>query len=121
MTLPPDKRRVLVVDDDSQVLSKISGFLFRSGAWEVWQSHSGARALEIWAEHKDEIDVVISDVDLPDISGPALAKRFKDEKLTLGVIFISGHPRNTRVDASQIKVLCKPFTAAQVVRAIHEL
>ncbi|MGZ8868377.1 MAG: sigma-54-dependent transcriptional regulator, partial [Thermoanaerobaculia bacterium] len=80
------RKRILVVDDDPQIVSGLAALL--SDDWEVKTAETGKSALSIFAEFSP--DVVLLDVQLPDYSGIDLLHQFKMYSETSAVIMMSG-------------------------------
>ena len=80
------KKRILVIDDDPQILAGLSGLL--SDDWEVRTADTGRKALTTFSEFSP--DVVLLDVQLPDFSGIDLLHQFKMYSETAAVIMMSG-------------------------------
>ncbi len=80
------RKRILVVDDDPQILSGLAALL--SDEWEVRTAENGKAALTTFAEFSP--DVVLLDVQLPDYSGIDLLHQFKMYSETSAVIMMSG-------------------------------
>jgi DNA-binding NtrC family response regulator len=118
-TLSPDRRRILLVDDDLSLLSQLTEFLLHAGAWDVWEAHTGKRAIAIWSEKRELIDVVVADIRLPDISGEDLMAGFFTDKPTLHCLLISGVVSQPELGVCVF--LRKPFTQAELVTAIQNL
>jgi DNA-binding NtrC family response regulator len=118
--LQNQKKRLLVVDSDSQVLSKISRMLFGLGAWDVWQANTAARAAELWTEHHDEINVLITAPKLPDGLGTDLVQQFRAKRPGLYVLFMSGGPACENREWTE-EFLPKPFTNQQLLDALSRL
>jgi len=110
--IPPEKRRILLVDDDVDLLSATANLLRLMGAWDVWEAESASQARAMWNENREHIDVLVTDIVMPECFGPDLALRFKSEKATLKVIFISG--RLCERDSEEFAFLSKPITCAQL-------
>ena len=93
-------------------------------------AESGADALKEWAEHLNDIDLLITDVVMPDgVSGWELAKQFQAKKPQLKTVYMSGYNSNMTVMESGPVIgngslfLQKPFKPqklAEVVRACLE-
>lgn len=81
------KVRILVVDDDKDVLSMLSRH-FRYAGFEVQTAANGEEALQILAELK--IDIVISDIIMPVMNGIEMLRTIKAEYPMIRVIMISG-------------------------------
>lgn len=121
LKLALDKRRILLVEDNSQLLSTVSAHLFRAGAWDVWQAHTVSRAKELWSEHHSGIDVVLADASLPDGRGSELLRAFCSAEQKLSCLLISGNPALPAAERKAHTFLGKPFTEAELVVAINGL
>ena len=80
------RQRILIVDDDPQIVSGLAGLL--SESWEVRTANTGKIALVTFSEFSP--DVVLLDVQLPDFSGIDLLHQFKMYSETTAVIMMSG-------------------------------
>ena len=114
---------ILLAEDDPSVRKLVSTELERRG-FTVIAAEDGRAALELFATHKDRIDVIVTDVVMPRMNGADLAKAV--EKLQPGVklLFISGHPERSGVGLNPTGVtnlLMKPFTADTLATRIKEL
>ena len=115
--LPLDRRRILLIEDNSNLLSSLSLILFRAGAWDVWQAHNAARARELWKEHCECIDVVIADENLPDGRGTDLLSELRFEDPQVSCLLMTDAP--ARADQfSGPNFLSKPFTERELIAAL---
>jgi DNA-binding NtrC family response regulator len=84
---------LLVVEDEAVVRQPMCQVLKELG-YRVLDAAAATEALDLWAGHAAEIDLVLADILLPGkISGLDLAERFLAEKPGLEIILTSGHPR----------------------------
>jgi len=82
---------ILLVEDEAPLL-KLMHHILESYGYKVLDSSTGKAALEIWAQQKTKIDLLLSDLVLPDgMSGQELAKILQAEKPGLKVIYTSGY------------------------------
>jgi CheY-like chemotaxis protein len=82
---------VLVVEDEAPLRDLVCKWLARCG-YRVLQAETGARALEIWAAHRNEIDLVLTDLVMPDrMNGRQLAERLQADRPGVKVLFTSGY------------------------------
>lgn len=82
---------VLVVEDEAALRQLVCQLLAEHG-YRVLEADSGVRALEIWSESRPEIDLVLTDLVMPDrINGRELAERLWADRPELKVIFTSGY------------------------------
>jgi len=88
---PTNAITILVVEDEEMLREFVSGALAALG-YRVLSAANGRDALEVWAEHRDEIDLLLTDVVMPEsISGRQLAHTLILDKPNLKVIFTSGY------------------------------
>src|SRR2546425_923709 len=85
---PRETETILLVDDESVVCGVGSMALQRHG-YRVLIAKSGADGLRLFREHKDEIELVVSDISMPDMSGPDMVEAIRREGPHVSVLFIS--------------------------------
>jgi two-component system cell cycle sensor histidine kinase/response regulator CckA len=82
---------VLVVEDEIAVRELVCSVLGGHG-YNILQAETGVKALEVWAQHKQEIDLLLTDLVMPDhLNGRELAEKLRAESPKLKVIFTSGY------------------------------
>jgi PAS domain S-box-containing protein len=84
------KETVLLVEDEAGVLTLARGIL-QSYGYEVLEARSGVEALRLWAQHDSRIDLLLTDIVMPAMSGLDLAKKLRQEKHDLKVLYSSGY------------------------------
>jgi len=116
--------RVLLVEDDPKVRSTTLRALKAAGH-RVWVAERAAPALELFDAHADAIEVVVSDMVMPGMSGEELARSLRERSETLGLLMISGYTDNGLARTGRIenadRFLQKPFSPATLVRVVGEL
>jgi len=115
--------RVLLVEDEDVVRSFATRALKRQG-YEVLEASSGVEALEVLAANDWQVDIVVSDVVMPEMDGPTLLKELRKHKPALKVIFVSGYPHEafeTSLDrGEQFAFLPKPFSLPQLAAKVKQ-
>ncbi len=115
---------ILVVDDEATLRSVMRRCLVREG-FEVLVAADGPRALELARAHGAEIDLLLTDVMMPGLSGVELAKRLVAERPDLLVLFVSGYTFDEAmpaIDAARgTAFLAKPFDTRVLADKVHEL
>ena len=115
--------RVLLVEDEDGVRSFAVRAL-RSRGFEVLEASNGAEALDILAEQKGRLDIVVSDVVMPELDGPSLLKELRKTHGDLKFIFMSGYPNDAfraGLDAQEkFGFLPKPFSLTELVSKVKE-
>jgi CheY-like chemotaxis protein len=110
---------VLVVDDDDAVRTTTADVLIGLG-YTVWQAMDGPAALEVLGGG-ETIDVMLTDVVMPGMSGPELARRVRALWPGLPIIFISGYAEPDGLgDGSLGRLVRKPFRTAQLQEQIED-
>jgi signal transduction histidine kinase/ActR/RegA family two-component response regulator len=116
--------RVLLVDDEEMIIKVADGMLHRLG-YEVTVARSGKEAVEILQANKDDIDVVILDMIMPDMGGSETFNALKVIRPDIKVILSSGY--SIAGEASKIldrgcdAFIQKPFNIKQISRKIREV
>jgi two-component system cell cycle sensor histidine kinase/response regulator CckA len=115
--------RVLLVEDEDFVRSFAVRALTRLG-YEVLEASTGVEALEVLAASKGGVDLVVSDVVMPEMDGPTLLKELRKTNPSLKIIFVSGYPNEafeTSLDKDeQFAFLPKPFSMPQLAAKVKE-
>jgi signal transduction histidine kinase/CheY-like chemotaxis protein len=115
---------VLVVDDEPTLRSVIRRSLMREG-FQVLMAEDGERALELAKNHAGAIGLLITDVVMPGMSGPELARRLRAARPQLGVLLISGYTFEaslpTSDGANSTAYLSKPFDIKTLSSKVHAL
>jgi two-component system, cell cycle sensor histidine kinase and response regulator CckA len=112
---------VLLVEDEEAVRSFAARALGQRG-YRVLQATTGAEALAMFASHKGDVDLVVSDVVMPEMDGPTLMKRLRGERPDLKIIFMSGYAedafRKNLADNEDFMFLQKPFDLKELAAAV---
>lgn len=110
-------KRILVVDDDNLVLVNTVVMLEELGHFAIAAS-SAAEGLTRLAETRD-IDLVITDHAMPEMTGVDLARRLAAERAGLPVLLVSGYADLPSSVDTSLPRLAKPFTIEQLSEAVH--
>ena len=115
---------VLLVEDEDPV-RLFSARALRNKGYRVIEAKSGEAALEIINAGRDSIDLLVTDVVMPRMDGPALIRRVRERHPEMKVIFISGYTEDSfrkRLDAdAEIHFLPKPFSLKQLATKVKEV
>src|SRR6266700_2541974 len=116
----PERKTILVVDDNFSVLTVIKSML-ENEDYDVLTARSAEVTLSI-AEQKRDIDLVLMDVVMPDMSGPDLVEKVLAIHPTAKVVFMSGYCENDILpeSARMTAFLPKPFTSGGLRERIEE-
>ncbi len=110
--------KVLLVEDEEGVRALAKDLLVASGL-SVVTAEGPSQALE---KFSDEIDLVITDVVMPEMSGPALIARLRELRKDLKVVYMSGYADHPALEDASIEdgavFVSKPFSAARLLEAV---
>src|SRR5690349_17172110 len=114
---------ILAVDDDRNVLGLLNSALGSAG-YKVLTADGGWNAVEIFQSAPKPIDLLLTDVIMPDLTGPVLAERLRAQQPGLPVLFISGfHDADLVqrfVTSKGFTLLPKPFTVEALLRVVDQ-
>ena len=113
---------VLLVEDETLVLMTVEAALQEAG-FEVLPAHDGGQAIRLLEERVEELGVLVTDVKLGDPDGWSVARRGRELKPTLPVVYITGdsaHEWASQGVPGSVLVE-KPFAPAQIVTAVSSL
>ncbi|ODA68898.1 Blue-light-activated protein [Methyloligella halotolerans] len=114
---------VLLVEDEDAVRSFAARALGQRG-YNVLEAGTGAEALEVFNEHDGEVDLVVSDVVMPEMDGPTLLKELRRDHPDLRIIFMSGYAEDAfkrNLDEGEaFMFIQKPFDLKQLAAAVKE-
>jgi two-component system cell cycle sensor histidine kinase/response regulator CckA len=117
--------KILLVEDEDGVRAFALRALENRG-YEVFEAESGIEALEIMEEHGDDIDLVVSDVVMPEMDGPALFAKLREKRKDLKFIFVSGYAETAfdnglpEEDRDKFTFLPKPYTLKQLATMVTD-
>ncbi|HYK12155.1 MAG TPA: response regulator [Gemmatimonadales bacterium] len=121
---PRGTETVLVVEDVSAVRGVAREMLERSG-YRVIEAANGDQALRVAAKHSGPIDLLLTDVVMPGISGRVLAQQLAELRPQMRVLYMSGYTDDAVVNHGMLEpgihYLQKPFTRDGLARKVHEV
>jgi two-component system cell cycle sensor histidine kinase/response regulator CckA len=111
--------RILLVENERAIRDFLARSLTAEG-YEVRAASSGAEALTLADPGATPADLILTDVNLPDMNGSDVARRIRARWPASAVVFISGAGEALhRLSEAGLPVLAKPFTASQLVSAVQ--
>ncbi len=112
---------ILLVEDEDAVRALNARMLVSRG-YTVHEAASGVEALDIFLRHEGKIDLVISDVVMPEMDGPTLLGELRQRNPDTKVVFVSGYAeeafRKNLPEGEEFHFLPKPFTMKQLVEMV---
>ena len=116
--------RILLVEDEESVRA-FSAQALRATGYEVFEADGGEEAMEVLADIDFKIDLMISDVVMPEMDGPSLLKEVRKTMPHLKVIFVSGYAeesvRRDIEDDQSVEFLPKPYSLDQINSKVKQV
>jgi two-component system, cell cycle sensor histidine kinase and response regulator CckA len=118
------KETILLVEDEP-VLRDLAQVILTECGYNVLDAKSGREALGVWEQHQSSIDLVLTDMVMPEgISGMDLAHRFLAAKPNLKLVFASGYSMEDLdtdfVSSGRAAFLQKPYTHVTLAKAVRD-
>ncbi|MFY9893419.1 MAG: response regulator [Xanthobacteraceae bacterium] len=114
---------ILLVEDE-EGLRALNARGLASRGYTVIEAGNGLEAIDLLEKFDGQIDLVVSDVVMPEMDGPTLARELRSRNPDLKIIFVSGYAEDAfqkhLPDHGQYAFLPKPFTLKQLVAAVKE-
>ncbi len=120
-SLRPTLESILVVDDNAMVLNVVVKVLIHAN-FQVLSADNGANAIQLSQRTEGRIDLLLSDVDMPLMSGPDLGLMLKKTRPDMRVMLMSGGANgNLLILNYGWAFIEKPFVAVKLVQMINEV
>lgn len=118
-----NEETILVVEDEPNVRNVVNRALTKLG-YQVIEASNGLEALAHWKERQDEIDLLLTDVVLPDgVTGFELVSKLRDTRPDLKVIVSSGyHTESPKMNGASnlgLTYLAKPYSVSDLARCVR--
>jgi two-component system cell cycle sensor histidine kinase/response regulator CckA len=114
---------ILLVEDEEGLRALNARGLISRG-YRVIEAGTGVEAIEQFEQHGGDVDLVVSDVVMPEMDGPTLFKELRQRNPELKIIFVSGYAEDafqkSLPDPDSFNFLPKPFTLKQLVAVVKE-
>ena len=122
--LPRGNETILVVEDNEEV-RKVAGRILRMQGYRVLEASNGGNVFSICEQHEGPIHLMITDVVMPEMSGPELAKRLISLYPEMKVLYMSGYVKNfishQGILGKGANYIQKPFTIIELARKVREV
>ncbi len=123
MELSEDTPRVLIVDDDDLTLRLLVRVIRRMGL-PYASTNDAPAALSYYKEHHASIDLVVSDIVMPEMTGVELSRHILELSPDQKILLVSGYPAQEYEDVLELtgaSFLAKPFLPNTLTETIHAL
>ncbi len=115
--------RILVVEDEPALREPVRRLLERAG-YQVLVSKDVDEAIQIATQHNGPLDLLLTDVVMPKMSGPQLAEHLRPFCPRMKVLYMSGYPeprQSAPALAAEVDLIRKPFTKQQLLGRLREV
>lgn len=123
-SLPCGTETVLLVEDDMMVLA-FTRTLLKRGGYRVLEASGGEAALEVSKRRPTDIDLLVTDVVMPEMSGRIVAERLARSRPAMRVLFLSGYTDDAvlrhGVSVDEVDFLPKPFTPSALAYKVRQV
>jgi len=124
MNISKGRETILLVDDEDLIFDVVNPMLQRAG-YSVLNAENGAQGIEIYERHKEQIDLVVLDMVMPDMYGGEVYDRLKEIDPDVKVLLTSGYSIQGRV-AEMLERGCdgfiqKPFRLVELGEALRRI
>jgi CheY-like chemotaxis protein len=113
------RETILLVEDEPAVRQLFAQALIRAG-YSVYEARNGQEAVQLFDQHGDAIDMLLTDMRMPYMGGAELAHQLRGRRRTLKLLCISGYPGNLDDDLS-VDFLAKPFSRDALLQKVREV
>jgi CheY-like chemotaxis protein len=110
----------LVVDDDPAIRELVAHTLKRAN-FSVLTANSGLEAISLLQSHKEQIDLLVTDITMPGMNGLELAKHLTAFGFDIPVLFMSGQSVSPGDEFVSAGFVAKPFVAGALLEEIRRL
>jgi len=120
----PGSEHILLVEDEDAVRSVAARVLSNQG-YTVIQARNGQEALRLLSEQVESIDLILTDVVMPDMGGLALGEKLKVVKPEVRLLYMSGYSQADKLQPGmgnfELPFLQKPFSAESLILKVREV
>lgn len=116
-------KTVLLIDDEPLVL-RIAQLTLETNGFRVLPALDVGRARAVFEQSGEEIDLLLCDVVMPGLNGPAMAAEFLARRPALSVLLMSGCVAETEVEETtdpRFNFIAKPFLPSALARRVEEI
>lgn len=119
-----ERRTILIAEDEEPIRELLSGYLINNG-YRILVAKDGVEALELATQHDGPIDLLLTDVMMPGMSGRELAQQLIAKQPSITVLYMSGYTDDVLLrhsfNLAQVSFLQKPFSVDELVHKVQEV
>jgi two-component system, cell cycle sensor histidine kinase and response regulator CckA len=110
---------ILLVEDEPAVRQLFAQALTRAG-YSVFEARNGQEAMKLFDKHGDAIDLLLTDMRMPYMTGAELAHHLRGRRRSLKLLCISGYPGQLDAELAT-DFLAKPFSRDDLLKKVREV
>jgi two-component system, cell cycle sensor histidine kinase and response regulator CckA len=115
----------ILLTEDEQDVREVAREFLESGGYTVIEARNGAEAMRLVAEHEGDIDLLVTDMVMPGMTGQELGAFLRQKRAGLPVLYMSGYSEHAASESlegdTSIHLLTKPFSRWAFLRAVHDI
>jgi len=115
----------ILLTEDEQDVREVAREFLESGGYTVIEARNGAEAMKLVEQHAGDIDLLITDMVMPGITGQELSAFLRQKRAELPVLYMSGYSEHAAAESlvgdASICLLTKPFSRWAFLRAVHDI
>ncbi len=114
---------VILLVEDEQLVRNLCHRVLETAGYEVLVAEDAAQARTHWQQRKPQISLVLSDVVMPETSGPDLAAELLSDRPDLRLLFMSGYAPDLKLEprAGSTRFISKPFSASALLDEVRDM
>jgi DNA-binding response OmpR family regulator len=116
------KRRILIIDDNKEIVLGLKAFFERK--YEILTAHDGFEGLQAFEKNENNIDLVITDLVMPELSGVGMISILKKKYPGIPIIAITGWRGNIEATGNRLyadQIFEKPFDISDLDKSVSNL
>lgn len=113
------EKTIILLAEDEPIVRNLFQMALTSAGYQVLAAADGAEALRLSRAYEGTIDVLVSDVKMPNMSGPELARKIVQERPDIRVLLMTGKSSGEVPQQLRREMLRKPFVPKQLLERIR--
>ena len=122
MGIRPKRSKTILIVDDEEPIRKLTTKVLKEAGYTVLEARDPTEAWRVWCRDRDSIDMLFTDIIMPMMSGPELAREFSMMRPKLKIIFATGSSRLIVRETMELiahnRFLEKPYTPRELKNAV---
>jgi PAS domain S-box-containing protein len=121
----PKGTETVLLTEDEQDVREIAREFLESGGYRVIEAKDGAEAIQLAEKYRGQIQLLVTDMVMPGMTGQELAVKLQSEHAGLRVVFMSGYSEHAATEMANadpaVRLMTKPFSRAAILRTVGEI